>query len=108
MNEVDIDGLRSLVSTGKIIWTEHLAIRLRERGIKRDDVISCVGNGEIIEQYPDDMPYPSCLINGKSASEKPLHIVCAHNTGESCCVITAYYPDPDKWENDNKTRKVKD
>ena len=108
MGDADIEGLRSLLSAGQVVWTEHLAIRLRERGIKRDDVIACVKNGDIIEQYPDDMPFPSCLISGHSVSEKPLHVVCAQNQDVNCCVITAYYPNPDKWEADNKTRKVRE
>ena len=65
-------------------------------------------NGEIIEQYPEDMPFPSYLISGHSVSKKPMHVVCAHNPDVNCCVITAYYPDKDKWETDNKTRKVKE
>jgi hypothetical protein len=42
-------------------------LRLRERGIKRADVINCIQSGEIIEQYLDDMPFPSCLILGGEA-----------------------------------------
>ena len=105
-SEVDIDDIRSLISVGQIVWTEHLALRLRERNIKRIDVITCIQNGEIIEQYPDDMPFPSCLILGLSSDEKPLHIVCGLNPGVNCCIITAYYPIPDKWEADYKKRKA--
>lgn len=65
---IDISDLQSLVSAGMIIWTEHMVIRLRERKIKRIDVITGIHNGEIIEQYPDDTPFPSCLIAGASTS----------------------------------------
>ncbi len=44
LNVIDINALRSLVSEGLILWTEHLALRLRERGIKHADVITCVKN----------------------------------------------------------------
>ncbi|MDR1194194.1 MAG: DUF4258 domain-containing protein [Peptococcaceae bacterium] len=103
---IDIAALRSLVSAGYILWTEHLALRLRERGIKRADVIACVQSGETIEQYPDDMPFPSCLILGAAMDGKPLHVVCAYNPDVNCCMITAYYPNQDKWESDNRTRKA--
>ena len=106
MDIISLTSLQSLVSEGHILWTEHLALRLRERGIKRTDVIECIQNGVIIEEYPDDMPFPSCLINGTSASGKPLHVVCAQNTGICCCMITAYYPSSDKWESDYHTRKA--
>ena len=106
MDTIDLATLQSLVSEGQILWTEHLALRLRERGIKRTDVIECMQNGVIIEEYPDDMPFPSCLINGTSISGKPLHVVCAQNFDVCCCMITAYYPNPEKWEDDYKTRKA--
>jgi hypothetical protein len=106
MDTIDIAALRSLVSEGCILWTEHFALRLRERGIKRRDVIACIQNGEIIEQYPDDMPFPSCLILGAAVGGKPLHVVCAFHFNVNCCMITAYYPSPDKWKPDNKTRKA--
>ena len=89
-----------------ILWTGHIALRLTERKIKRADVIACIQDGEIIEQYPADMPFPSCLILGVSDFGKPIHIVCGLNPGVICCAITAYYPSPDKWESDNRTRKA--
>jgi hypothetical protein len=36
-------------------------------------------DGEIIEQYPEDRPYPSCLICGQSFSGVPIHSVWAYN-----------------------------
>jgi hypothetical protein len=108
MGMIDIAALRSLVSARCILWTEHLALRLRERGIKRGDVIACIQNGEIIEQYPEDMPFPSCLILGTAIEGKPLHVVCAFHPNVNCCMITAYYPNAEKWESDNKTRKAGD
>ena len=106
MSEIDISQVESLVSKGKIVWTEHVALRLRERGLKRADVIACTENGEIIEQYPDDSPFPSYLISGTCKTGKPLHVVVGLDFDVLCCIITAYRPDLDKWELDFKTRKV--
>jgi len=106
MTDIVMPQIQSLISTGNILWTEHVALRLRERGIRRNDLVVCIKNGEIIEQYPDDTPYPSCLILGTCESGKPLHIVTGLNAGIMCCMITAYRPDLDKWEIDFKTRKV--
>ena len=72
MGMAGIENIRFLISEQKILWTEHVALRMRDRGIKRTDVIHCINNGEIIENYPNDMPYPSCLINGISASGNAL------------------------------------
>jgi hypothetical protein len=57
--------------------------------------------GEIIEEYPDDYPYPSCLILGANT---PLHVVCGISELE-LHIITAYVPDSAKWNDDLKTRR---
>jgi hypothetical protein len=106
MKDLALKDIHSLLEAGKIVWTEHVALRLRERNIKRQDVLICLNSGELIEQYPDDMPFPSCLISGQTDSGQPLHVVCSVNNAETCSVITAYTPTFDKWENDYKTRKA--
>ena len=105
MKHFELSQIKILVKEGKILWTEHIATRLRERGIKRVDVIECTENGKIIEQYSDDALFPSCLVLGKCKAGKPLHLVVGLDANEMCCMITAYRPDLDKWENDFMTRK---
>ena len=97
---LNIDELRRLCTDETIAITQHLQLRMRERGIKYDDIIMAITTGEIIEQYPTDYPHPSCLILGSNT----LHVVCGVGSG-FLWVITTYYPDPNKWEIDNKTRK---
>lgn len=104
MSELDILELRKLCTPQNIRITLHAAKRLEQRGIFLSDVIACIMNGEIIEQYPDDYPYPSCLILGFSLGNKFLHAVIGHHETE-LFLITAYFPSCDKWENDFKTRK---
>ena len=71
-----------------------------------DELLEVLESGEIIEDYPDDKPYPSCLIFGRAQSGRPLHIVCAPVSDETLLiVITTYEPDPNKWEADLKKRK---
>jgi hypothetical protein len=53
--------------------------------------------GEIIEVYGADRPYPSCLILRLGA--QPLHVVAAIDAEAHIChVITAYRPDLDRFE----------
>lgn len=68
-----------------------------------NDVCESINSGEIIEQYPDDYPFPSCLIMGKSGN-KVMHVVASIDGG-ILYVITAYVPSKEKWEEDWKTRK---
>jgi len=68
--------------------------------IQEQEVAEIIVNGEIIEVYPDDKPYQSCLINGTTNENRPIHIVCAYNEEDNLTVvITAYQPDPEKWIN---------
>ena len=101
---LDISELRKLCIPKNIRITLHAAKRLEQRGIFLKDVMSCIMNGEIIEQYPDDYPYTSCLIFGMSVENKYLHVVIVHHESE-LFLITAYFPSIDKWESDFKTRR---
>jgi len=101
---ISIDELRTLCSKGNIKWTAHIAARLQERNVNPSDVKNCILTGEVIEQYPSDYPHPSCLVSGVDVSAKPLHVVIGVGAGH-LWLITAYYPDENKWEADLKTRK---
>lgn len=85
-------------------WTYHVMTRLIQRGISTDDVEYAIMNGEIIEKYPEDTPYPSCLVLGILTQGRPLHVVCGV-APDKLWFITAYYPNLDEWEPDFKRRK---
>lgn len=103
---MDIKQLRRLYDTSdcNIKWAKHCLERMQERDISINDVESCLQTGEIIEDYPDDFPHPSCLIFGYTEENKVLHIVVG-SSGDTIFFITAYYPNTDKFETDLKTRK---
>lgn len=101
---LEIDALRRICKPESFEITIHAAQQIMRRNILLSDIISCINTGEIIEQYPDDYPYPSCLILGYSDQHKPLHAVIGSNQ-QTLWLITAYYPDIAKWQSDFKTRK---
>ncbi len=89
---------------GDMIISIHAQERLRQRGIRTKDVRACVMSGEIIEQYPDDFPFPSCLIFGHALDGGIIHVVVS-DEGTGGRIITAYLPDNTKFEDDLKTRR---
>ncbi len=101
---MNIEEYRAVNRLDKIAITKHARIRLEERGIHMDDIVMAIGNGEIIKEYVDDKPLPSCLALGKSAEDKPLHLVISRDE-EFIYLITGYFPDSKQWEDDFKTRK---
>lgn len=101
---IDIETLREYYRQDNIIISLHAQERLRQRGIRAKDVRNCIMSGEIIEQYPDDFPFPSCLIFGYAVNGKIIHVV-ASDEGTGSRIITAYFPDNVKFEDDLKTRR---
>jgi hypothetical protein len=106
MDTITIAQLRELCrNLDNVEITQHAFLRFRERNIIVKDVISAILNGEIIEQYPDDYPFPSCLVLGLSANNLHLHTVCGIGD-KKLWVITAYFPTLELWKSDYKTRKA--
>ena len=55
---------------------------------------------------PDDKPYPSCLVYGRTFNGDPIHSVWAFNEKTRYTVlITVYRPDPERWINWQLRRK---
>ena len=99
-----IEDVARLCKTGQVRWTGHILQRIFHCGLSTDDVMSALTNGEIIEQYPTDYPFPSCLVLGKTVAGKTLHIVCGSNRDE-LWLITAYIPNPAEWTDDFRQRR---
>lgn len=104
MEKLNIDDIKKLVKEGKIRWTNHVMVRLLQRNITQSNIENALLNGEIIEQYENDYPYPSCLVYGVNLKNEILHIVCGTNERE-LWIITSYYPDDNEWEEGFKRRK---
>lgn len=103
---IDIEELRALagnIDNYKI--TKHMKKRFYDRNIRLEFIQEALLYGEIIEQYPDDFPYPSCLVLSYLGGEAPIHVCVGLESGK-LWIITAYYPNTDEWEDDFKTRKV--
>lgn len=101
---MDLNILRQKFKEGKVLIRDHAMMRFDQRGITIEDVESVIMTGELIEDYPDDKPFPSCLISGYIRKDTILYVVCALE--EKVHIITAHWMNPDKWL-DPKTRRDK-
>ena len=90
--------------TSSLRWTNHVLKRLFQRKVHIDDVKTVLSKGEIIEQYPNDYPFPSCLVLGYTLTGCPLHVVCGSD-GVELWIITAYFPNPEEWTDGFKQRR---
>jgi hypothetical protein len=83
----------------------HALQRMFQRKIRKEAIFEVLISGEVLEEYPDDLPYPSRLIMGWYEG-RPLHVVVAYDFEvRKEIVITAYEPDPDKWDHGLRRRK---
>lgn len=87
-------------------FSRHAIEQMFTRGINPTEVRKCLEQHEIIEDYPEDTPYPSklllCFIGAR-----PIHLVIAINELEKTCIlVTAYEPDKELWSDDFKKRKM--
>lgn len=101
---LSVEELRKYNSPEHYVITEHARLRLFERNISVDDIQRAIADGEIIRQYEDDKPFPSCLILSYTSDERPIHVVVSIDDGY-IYLITAYIPDEDIWDADFKTKK---
>jgi hypothetical protein len=76
-----------------------------ERKISQADVRKVLEDGEVIESYPDDTPFPSALFF-HSVEGRPLHAVVGKNKRDrELFVVTAYEPDSTKWSDNYRERR---
>ena len=76
-----------------------------KRDIERIEIEEAVIAGEIIEEYPDDKYSPSCLIYGRTKSNRHLHVQLS--IPPAVVIITAYEPDESEWI-DYRVRRKKE
>ena len=82
----------------RLVFRVHAVRRMLQRRISATDVRHVLDTGEVIEDYPDDRPYPSRLVLGFRGA-RPIHVVAADNhAAQEVIVITVYEPDPDQWD----------
>jgi hypothetical protein len=102
------ETIKRCFDAGRVLYSSHARREMREEEfgpISDREVYEAACNTEILETYLDDVPYPSVLILGMTAVNRPLHAVCAYDAdADRAIIVTVYQPDPSRWE-DFRRRK---
>ena len=102
------DDIVGAIRRNQVRVTDHADEEAWADRLSFDEVFTSVLQGEIIEDYPGDNPYPSCLVYGETSSQGPVHSVWAYNReSEWAVLITVYRPDPGRWL-DSRVRRPTD
>ena len=97
--------IKGCIERRKIYWTYHVNMRFGQRPISREIILSAVDSYNIIEEYPRDKYLPSYLIRAEHRNSV-FHIHVATDVlAENIRIITAYVPDPLKWDADFRLRR---
>lgn len=97
---MNIENIINAIRNSRVRITDHADEEAFDDSLTYEEIYSSVIQGEIIEDYPNDKPYPSCLILGRNFAGKPIHSVWAYNPENLWSVlITVYRPDPERWIN---------
>lgn len=103
---MDMENIINAIRNNRVRITDHADEESVDDGLTYEEIYFSVIHGEIIEDYPNDKPYPSCLVLGKNFSGEPIHSVWAYNQENLWAVlITVYRPSPEQWIDGKKRVK---
>jgi hypothetical protein len=92
-----IVAIQAKVAVGAWELSHHAVDQCLLRAIRVSEIRECLMDGEVIEFYPNDKYGPSCLVLGRTAQGRILHVHCSDETRAVVKIVTAYEPDPRRW-----------
>lgn len=96
--EACLGHIRRLLEADEVLFGPH-ALDAMEQEVPRytfEDVYEGLLTGRMLENYPEAVRGPCCLINGKTKQGRPVHVVCT-TARTPLFIITVYEPKPPKF-----------
>ncbi len=106
MSKILIDVLR-LIQLNELRISDHGYDELAEDGIFVKDILVSIADAIVVEEYPEYPKGPCVLVLQKVRNGDSIHAVWGIPKGMSspAVLITAYRPDPSRWEDGFMRRK---
>ncbi len=96
-------AIREAFCQGTYLFTTSGFPKMLKLGLQARDLEEaiCRDSPEILENYPDDVHGPACLVLGWADLARPLHVVVGYGTicDVEIEVVTVYEPDEHQWAN---------
>ena len=95
-----LEQVRALVARGDVRVSLHGYEELTTDNIAVRDIINGLATAVLVEDYPDYAKGPCVLVLQRDHANQPLHVVWGIPKGQEspAVVVTAYRPDPAKWD----------
>ena len=92
---MDIRDIIRAVDARNYRITHHADEEAQNDDLDLEGIFYSVRHGEVIENYPEDRPHPSCLIYGTNADGESIHSVWAYaEVNQQAILVTVYRLDP--------------
>ena len=97
----------SQIQLGLVRVSDHGYDELALDGLLVREIVAGAVDAVVIEEYPDYHKGPCLLVLQRDRSDRPVHALwgIAKNSESPVVLITAYRPDPLRWEADCLRRK---
>jgi len=97
-----------LAELGDVRVSDHGYDELAADGISARECLASVRDGTVVEDYPEYPKGPCVLVLQTDRKGGPIHVLWGVPKGRSspAVLVTAYRPDPKRWEADLLRRKT--
>lgn len=105
-----LDAVKKLVAAAKVRISDHGYDEIAADGIYVRDILAGVNKAAVIEDYPTFPKGRAVLVLQFDKDSRPIHVVWGIPKGSTypAVVVTAYRPDPDRWDRTFTKRRGKD
>ena len=103
-----LDKVQALVALGEVRVSLHGYDELAADDIRLEDVVSGLGTAIVVEDYPNYPQGPCVLVLENDGDGRQIHVLWGIPAGQDspAVVITAYRPDPGKWDETWRRRRT--
>ena len=95
-----LERVRALAATSDIRVSAHGYDEMAADDIEARDVVGGLAAAVVVEDYPEYPKGPCVLVLQRDRAGRPIHVVWGLPAGREApaVVVTAYRPDPAKWD----------
>jgi hypothetical protein len=103
-----LEQVRALVARGDVRVSLHGYEELAADDISVRDIVDGLPTAVLVEDYPDYAKGPCVLVLQQDHANLPIHVVWGIAAGQEspAVVVTAYRPDPAKWDETWQRRRT--
>lgn len=102
-----LEKIQGLAENSDILISEHGYDELSNDNLTVREIVAGVKNAVLVEDYPNYPKGAAVLVLQKDSAGNPVHSVWGIPKGHNrpAVLVTAYYPDPQRWNDTFTERK---